>query len=135
MIYSLWIFDRHSDCIYRREWNLLESVSGTEAENVAKIIFGVVYSLRTATRKLTGSDSFLSYSTSQYKVHYFETPSNLKLVLFTDPDTQLLSAALQELYATLYIEYVIKNPITDGVDNEMFSMSLDAFIRSLPGFA
>lgn len=113
----------------------MDSSSESNADDVAKIIFGVVYSLRTATRKLTGSDSFLSFSTSQYKLHYFETPSNMKFAMFTDPNTQLLSAALQELYATLYIEYVIKNPITEGLNNEMFSMSLDAFIKSLPGFA
>jgi hypothetical protein len=77
-------------------------------EDTAKLIFGIVYSLRNFTRKLADEDSFMSYSTSRYRLHYYETPSNIKFVLLTDPKAEGLHVALSEIYATLYIEYIVK---------------------------
>ncbi|RMY87109.1 hypothetical protein D0862_10774, partial [Hortaea werneckii] len=51
----------------------------------AKLIFGTLFSLRRMVRQLGGEeDAFLSYRTGEYKLHYFETPTQLKFVLLTD---------------------------------------------------
>lgn len=142
MIYSFFIFDRSSECVYRREWHAQPGTKPKEAnDNTAKTIFGIVHYLRNFTRSLTDSDAFLNFSTSQYKLHYFETPANLKLVLITDPNVPSVAPALQQIYSTLYLEYVVKNPLSPvnhsggaGVDNELFNIGLDAFIQNMPGY-
>lgn len=142
MIYTFYIFDRSSECVYRRDWHQIQTSKRGEADDdVSKTIFGIVHLLRNFTRSLTNSDSFLNFSTSLYKLHYFETPANLKMVLITDPNAPSAAQALQRIYSTLYLEYVVKNPLSPinhsggaGVDNELFNIGLDAFIQALPGY-
>lgn len=50
-------------------------------------------------------DAFLSYETSHYKLHYYETPTNLKFVMLTDPKSPNMTLVLQRIYITLYVEY------------------------------
>lgn len=58
----------------------------------AKLIFGTLFSLRRMVRQLGGEeDAFLSYRTGEYKLHYFETPTQLKFVLLTDTRVCILS--------------------------------------------
>ncbi|KAI9766829.1 MAG: TRAPP subunit bet5 [Geoglossum simile] len=111
------------------------------AEDDAKLIFGTVFSLRNMVRKLGGSDDhFVSYRTGQYKLHYYETPTNLKFVMLTDIKTNNLRMVLHQIYVSLYVEFVVKNPLSqavehpggDGVANELFEMGLESFIVGLP---
>lgn len=164
-VYSFWIFDRHSDCIFHREWknvdrNSLEtqanrrSASSTidfprakplpvprSIQDETKLIFGIVFSLRNIVRKLTDEDSFEVYTTSKYRLHYFEPASNIKFVLITDPKVDNLVNVLRQIYVSLYVEYVVKNPLSpiehtngEGVNNQLFAMGLEAFMTSLPFF-
>ncbi|KAK1509748.1 sybindin-like family protein [Colletotrichum tamarilloi] len=147
VVYSFYIFDRHTECIYSKTWLPAErppsqqppSSAGTgaapppsqqlgrrsqvnSAKDDAKLIFGTVFSLRNMVRKLGGDDhAFISYRTSAYKLHYYETPSNLRFVMLTDT-------------ATL----IVKNPLApaehkggEGVKNELFELGLDQFVRGL----
>ncbi len=52
-----------------------------------------------------GFCSFVSYRTAHYKLHYYETPTNLKLVLVTDVRTGNARNTLHQIYAVLYVEY------------------------------
>jgi hypothetical protein len=124
------------------------------SEDDAKLIFGTVFSLRNMVRKLGGEDdrfeshaagmsktaltqmrSFLSYRTSQYKLHYYETPTNTKFVMLTDTKSGSMRIALQQIYVNCYVEYVVKNPLSPaehpggvGVNNELFEASLEQFV-------
>lgn len=49
--------------------------------------------------------SFVSYSTSQYKLHYYETPTNIKFVMLTDLKSPSMRIALQQIYINLFVEY------------------------------
>lgn len=167
-VYSFWIFDRHSDCVYHKEWKNIDRSSLGDAQSLkrrssgatasdfprskplpaprstqdeAKLIFGIVFSLRNIVRKLTDEDAFEVYTTSKYRLHYFEPPSNLKFVLITDPKVDNLVNVLKQIYVSLYVEYVVKNPLSpiehtqgEGVNNQLFVMSLEAFMTSLPFF-
>jgi hypothetical protein len=90
-------------------------------------------------RKLGGDDdAFISYRTAQYKLHYYETPANLRFVLLTDTMTMSMRNVLHQIYINLWVEYVVKNPLApvehkggDGVKNELFELGLDQFIRGL----
>lgn len=108
-------------------------------------------------RKLGGDDdAFISYRTAQYKLHFYETPANLRFVILTDTATLSMRNVLHQIYINLWVEYgmfgrvsgcaeelliwiaVVKNPLApvehkhgDGVKNELFELGLDQFIRGL----
>ncbi|RAO73713.1 uncharacterized protein BHQ10_009725 [Talaromyces amestolkiae] len=155
-VYAFYIFDRHAECIYKRRWQgrptsistksslptsqLHQGNNGTSrsADDDAKLIFGTVFSLRNMARKLGGDDdSFISYRTSQYQLHFYETPTNIKFVMLTDLKSPSMRIALQQIYVNLYVEYVVKNPLSPvehpggvGVNNELFEESLEQFVVS-----
>ncbi|RMD40066.1 hypothetical protein DV735_g5050, partial [Chaetothyriales sp. CBS 134920] len=149
-VYAFYIFDRHAECIYKRKWfpraashaqpgranGSGSSRTPLSGDDDAKLIFGTVFSLRNMVRKLGGDDdSFLSYRTSQYKLHYYETPTNIKFVMLTDTKSSSMRIALQQIYVNCYVEYVVKNPLSPvdhpggiGVNNELFEASLGQFV-------
>ncbi|KAI1274781.1 Sybindin-like protein [Xylaria sp. FL0933] len=189
-VYSLYIFDRHTECIYSKQWLQSGASSTTPAPSEqhrqqaanggdptttttaaaaaaitdqqlpphphphpppptkprrnkgaddAKLIFGTVFSLRNMVRKLGGDDdAFISFRTAQYKLHYYETPTNLRFALLTEPGALSMRNVLHQIYINLWVEYVVKNPLSpvehkggEGVRNEMFELGLDKFIRGL----
>ncbi|KYK57833.1 hypothetical protein DCS_04846 [Drechmeria coniospora] len=154
VVYSFYIFDRHTECIYTKSWlpaprpssatsstviHTQSSASATTASDNAKLVFGTVFSLRNMVRKLGGDDdAFISYRTGQYKLHFYETPANLRFVLLTDTASASMRNVLHQIYINLWVEYVVKNPLApvehkggDGVKNELFELGLDQFIRGL----
>ncbi|WBW72178.1 TRAPP I, II and III complex Rab GEF subunit Bet5 [Schizosaccharomyces osmophilus] len=150
-VYAFYIFSRKNECVFAHRWKPADSnsmetlVSQLEStafeDDVEKLMFGVTFSLRNLVRKVSnGADEFLSYSTNQYKLHFYETPTNLRLVLFTSPKVEPLTHVLHQIYATLYIEFVVKHPLytqvpppleKGGINCEMFRITLDRFVRTL----
>ena len=62
-------------------------------------------------RKLGGDDdAFISYRTAQYKLHYYETPANLRFVLLTDTMTMSMRNVLHQIYINLWVEYGMRRP-------------------------
>ncbi len=103
--------------------------------------------------------SFISYRTGHYKLHYYETPTSLKFVMVTDTKTNNLRIVLHQIYVSLYVEYgmyqqilylpssslgvmadlerVVKNPLSPiehpggvGVNCELFELGLEQFVVS-----
>lgn len=146
-----------AECIYSRTWlpppappsqssadglhnpPQSQTLSAKSSSDNAKLIFGTVFSLRNMVRKLGGDDdAFISFRTAQYKLHYYETASNLRLVMLTDTSTLSMRNVLHQIYINLWVEYVVKNPLSpvehkggEGVRNELFEMGLDQFVRGL----
>ncbi|KAH7386897.1 trafficking protein particle complex 1 [Phaeosphaeria sp. MPI-PUGE-AT-0046c] len=167
VLYSFYIFDRHTECIYSRRWttqrpassgkgSAARPVSGSSMTSTAdattfsprkaltqsddeKLVFGLVFSLRNMVTKLGGDDdTFLSYRTGEYKLHYYETPTRMKFVMLTDTKVINLRQYLHQIWANLYVEYVVKNPLAPtehpsgiGVANELFERGLEAFITAV----
>jgi hypothetical protein len=78
----------------------------TTSGDDAKLIFGTVFSLRNMVRKLGGDDdAFMSYRTADYKLHFYETPANLRFVLMTDTGTMSMRNVLHQIYINLWVEY------------------------------
>ncbi|CAG59917.1 uncharacterized protein GVI51_H04169 [Nakaseomyces glabratus] len=154
-IHSFWIFDRHCNCIYDREWTLLSnSGSGTinskQNDETAKLLYGMVYSLRTITQKLShGSmkNEIRTIATGKYLVHIFCTASGLWFILLSDFRQQSYSQVLHYIYGHIYVKYVANNllsPIdfaenkneTRGqgfrkITNRNFIKSLEAFLAPM----
>jgi hypothetical protein len=91
--------------------------------------------------RLGGDDNnFLTYRTKEYKLHYYETLTRLKFVMITDTKTNNLQLFLHQIWATLYVEYVVKNPLAPvehatgvGVPNELFELGLERFVATTLG--
>ncbi|KAL7751014.1 MutS protein msh4 [Sorochytrium milnesiophthora] len=163
-IYSLYIFDRHCHCIYSDTYVASSGDAPTlPPEEHAKLVYGVIYSVRNMVNKLrlatpTIDSPFHAYSTSVYKLHYYETPTSLKFVLMTSPsmDTYSTRDLLKTIYRDIYVEYVAKNPLatmskgptlvkkkkkaTDVeevafIRNDAFKNALNGLIRARPSTA
>ncbi|KAL8843127.1 MAG: hypothetical protein Q9170_000257 [Blastenia crenularia] len=151
VVHSFYIFDRHAECIYKKKWTPRPNSKGQQsnglpdgarqskalsAEDDAKLVFGTIFSLRNMIRKLGGpDDNFISYRTGHYKLHYYETPTSLKFVMVTDTRTNNLRIVLHQIYVSLYVEYVVKNPLSPiehpggiGVNCEMFELGVEQFV-------
>lgn len=62
-------------------------------------------------RKLGGDDdAFISYRTGQYKLHYYETPSNLRFAMLTEPGAPAMRNVLHQIYINLWVEYGMSPP-------------------------
>ncbi|CAG8611383.1 2721_t:CDS:2 [Paraglomus brasilianum] len=136
------LMSHHSTTSQLTNTSMLSDSRLVNIDEEAKLVYGVVFSLRNFVRKLSGSqDGFISYRTSQYKLHYYETPTGLKFIINTDPNVESLRPALRQIYVNFYVEYVVKNPLSpvehpggDGVNNEYFRAAVDKFIKSLAVF-
>lgn len=115
-IYSFWIFDKHCNCIFNREWTLISnSNSGTinskQNEEVAKLLYGMLYSMRSITHKMSqnAGNEIRSMSTGKYRVHTLFTATGLWFVLLTDFRQEAYGLILQQIYSNIYVKYVAQN--------------------------
>ncbi|KIJ08549.1 hypothetical protein PAXINDRAFT_164464 [Paxillus involutus ATCC 200175] len=108
----------------------------------AKLVYGVILSLRNMIKKLSGRDEqFTSYRTSTYKLHFYGTISGYKFVMLSDPSTDGLRFVLRQIYNGPFVDYVARNPLVpmdsreQGIDNDYFRASVDRLVRGLSVFA
>jgi len=119
-----------------------QSSTGLAFDEEAKLVYGVVLSLRNMIKKITGRDEqFVNYRTSSYKLHVYETLSGYKFVMLSDPNTDSLRFVLRQIYVGPFLEYVVRNPLVEmdsrayGIDNEYFRSSTDRLVRGLSVFS
>jgi len=133
-IYTFYIFDNKDKCIFYHEWNRTRPVENQKEEE--QLIIGLLKAINTFVSKTAPSESsqFQNYTTSTYKLHYFETATGLKFVLCTDPKTQSLATELRQIYSDYYVEYLSKNPLYQlgtPITCSLFLHSLDSYIKGL----
>ncbi|BGP40902.1 Trafficking protein particle complex subunit BET5 [Rhodotorula kratochvilovae] len=107
----------------------------------AKLVYGVVFSLRNLVSKLSSRDdeSFHSVSTSAYKLHYLRTPTAFHLVLLTSPNHPSLRPLLRQIYTGPFNEFVVRNPLADldtqqsgrGIDNKQFRRAVEKMLAAV----
>ncbi|KAJ9106004.1 hypothetical protein QFC19_003340 [Naganishia cerealis] len=111
------------------------TVAGLPFDEQAKLVYGVLLSLRNMVKKLSGRDSeqFTAYRTSSYKFHLYTTPTNFHFIMMSDPLADSLRGVLRQLYVGPFVTYVVRNPLVDwdregpegkearekGVDNDL----------------
>jgi len=118
-----------------------QPTSGLPFDEEAKLVYGVILSLRHMVKKLSGREEhFAAYRTSTYKLHLYETLSGYKFVILTDPQADSLRFVLRQIYTGPFLEYVVRNPLSDmdsrehGIDNEHFRSGTDRLLRGLSFF-
>ena len=83
------------------------------------------------------SDTFYSYTTNTYKLHYFESGAGIRFVLTTDPNVGNMQRELSKIYCEYYVEYVIKNPLyqlQEEIKCSLFQNAVESFISGLTNF-
>jgi hypothetical protein len=150
--------------------------AGLPFDEEAKLVYGVVLSLRNMVKRLSGryastpfplvcfevmepilvshvshssscsscsrrrDESFVSYRTSTYKLHLFETVSAYRFIMLSDPNAESLRFVMRSIYTGPFLEYVVRNPLVPmdsrerGIDNEYFRASIDRLVRGLSVF-
>ncbi|KAJ7770184.1 TRAPP complex subunit bet5 [Mycena maculata] len=115
--------------------------TGLAFDEEAKLVYGVILSLRNMVKKLSGRDEqFVNYRTSAYKLHVYESVSGYKFVMLSDPGAESLRFILRQIYVGPFLEYVVRNPLVQmdsreyGIDNEYFRASIDRLVRGLSVF-
>ncbi|OJA20870.1 hypothetical protein AZE42_02973 [Rhizopogon vesiculosus] len=107
----------------------------------AKLVYGVILSLRNMVKKLSGRDEqFTCYRTSTYRLHLYETVSGYKFVMLSDAATEGLRFVLRQIYNGPFLDFVVRNPLVlmdsqvQGIDNDYFRASIDRLVRGLSVF-
>lgn len=136
MIYTLSIFNRKCNCVYFREWNRPKSDPQRVLEDQS-LMYGMLFSMKLFCSKMAPHEDQRTqlhcYRTSAYKLHFYESLTGVKMVLLTDPGTPDLHDVLCELYNSVYIDYVVKNPFvlrdyTSPINCELFSDHVQSFL-------
>lgn len=119
--YSLFVFDRRF-CLFRQVWGPESALPIGDTSRQEKLLHGLVFSLRRFYEKLSnayktpeenriiGESGFASLTTSQYRLHVYESLSGYKFVCFTDNKRGPLKLQLKEIYEKLFVNLVIFNP-------------------------
>ncbi|CAG9465832.1 unnamed protein product [Pedinophyceae sp. YPF-701] len=144
-VHCLYIFDRAGTCLYYREWDRPCRPTGSQ-EDEQKMIFGLCFTLKTLAaaidptegRKPLGSalkigegSAFRSFATNNYRTHFQEHPSGIKLILLTRTDWIDCQPLLRHIYEHAYVPYVVRNPLCQpGVpfQSEGFESELETVI-------
>ncbi|BGP08887.1 Trafficking protein particle complex subunit BET5 [Rhodotorula toruloides] len=106
----------------------------------AKLVYGVVFSLRNMVNKLSsrGEESFHSLSTSSYKLHYLRTPTAYHFVFLSSPQPTSLRPLLRQIYTGPFNEWIVRNPLAPvdtakdgkGIDNAAFRRAVEKLLQS-----
>lgn len=139
-VYSFYLFDRHGACLTYKQWNRPQQPDDPDDDR--KNMFGALFALRDVARQLAATPAAglpSHFVTDAYALHYFETPTGFRFVLTTSPNfgDADVSHHLSEIYANVFVEFVVKNPLYisgEVIDISAFDAKLDQYIRDLPCF-
>ncbi|KAK6198081.1 uncharacterized protein RJT21DRAFT_229 [Scheffersomyces amazonensis] len=136
--------------------NHLGIINKNNDSNTSKLLFGILYSLKSISTKLIDeetspiSNALKSFTLGKYRIHYLESLTNLKFILITDIIIDNLQHVLWELYSNYYIKNCVENSLspvefkqsTDLKEHELmgkisnynFIHETDHFLQSLSVF-
>lgn len=127
------------NCIFDKEYTANQStntINSKAQQSRAKLIYGMLHSLKSMSNKLVPGNVLRTLSTGNYRVHALFTASNLWIVIFSDLTHHELVDTLDKVYE-LYLKYVVHNmlkPIdfrNDGTDGGNNKITNKSFIKSV----
>uniref|UniRef100_A0A1B0CY53 Trafficking protein particle complex subunit n=1 Tax=Lutzomyia longipalpis TaxID=7200 RepID=A0A1B0CY53_LUTLO len=107
MIYNFYIFDKQGNLLYYQEWTRLKQ-SGITCEEEAKLMYGMIYSMKSFVNKISPTD--IRDDTASTGVKEF----------------------MNQFYLKIWLEYVVKNPFClpeKPITSELFKAKCDEFIK------
>lgn len=85
-VHNLYLFDQNGVCLCYSEWHCKKQ-AGIPKEEEYKLICGMLFSTCSFVSKMSPldmKDSSLAFQSSHYKLHYYKTPTGIKVVMNTD---------------------------------------------------
>jgi hypothetical protein len=155
VVYNLYIFDRRGTCLFYKEWKRLHRSLRDNVAEDRKLVFGLTFSLQQLVQTLNPfpgeTGDFQSFRTTKamskgadgkvqyagYSLHHFETASGLRFVMNTDDECIDMRHVLKRIYANIYVEHVVKNPLAlpgKAIQAPRFVEALEAYVNGLPQF-
>eukprot|EP01041_Mallomonas_annulata_P002262 gene2262-4399_t len=142
MIFNLYIYNRKGNCLFYKEWSRPVNTLADDPEEEKKLMFGMLFSLKELTARMSpsvGPEGLHTVKTNSYTLHHFQSLTGLTFVLNTDPEVSDLYQSLQYVYAQIFVECVVKNPLyryhpDEPVNCPLFEKRLEEYIRSLASF-
>ncbi|CAH8611435.1 unnamed protein product [Dicrocoelium dendriticum] len=137
-VYNLYIFDKSGRCVYYREWTKTKQGPSPSADDL-KLLRGMIIGLKGFCSKISPMEpdvTRFSYSTNVYRLHFYESPTMLKIVLNTDNSCAPVHEELETIFR-IYTKFVSQNPVcpsSGGVDSQLFTTMLDGYVESLQIF-
>ena len=109
----------------------LETLGKPDSSDIS-LLLGLVSTMKALAQSLGPSPSkhFQSLTTGEYKLHYFETPSQYQFMIFSSPETKDLQEELRLINAQLFIPLVLNNPLFD-FERSICSETCPAFVNRL----
>ncbi|KAG7890075.1 hypothetical protein KL936_002749 [Ogataea polymorpha] len=132
------------------------TVNTQNNNNTSKLLFGTLFSLRKIAvslctpqaetpqeeefnaSNLNSFNSLQSFHTLNYKCHYYETMNGLRFVVVTHPAARNLQSSLVEIYHSIYLPAIVRNPLMpveyredEVISNERFIRAIDEYWTSL----
>ena len=139
-VYNIYIFNKNGTCLYYKAWNAKKTNKSLSQDEEFKLMYGMIFSIKSFISRMsekTSKDSFVSYKTSHYKLHYYESPTGIKIILNTDTGLGNLHNTLQHIYRKIFVEYVTFNSECKPdcwVESELFASELNQYVKSLNFF-
>jgi hypothetical protein len=162
MIYSFYIYTRTGSCLYQEKWPVPggKSVTYSDPEEEKRLLFGLLFSLKEFVGKIAPTSTTASsadpfapaepvaattpegmqrFQTNAYTCHEYETPSGLRFVMMTDNQAGDLTPTLKYIYAQIYVDTVVGNPLSDTksgkpITSQLFRSQLTQYLESQPCF-
>ena len=143
LVYNFYIFDRHGECLFFREWNAPKGPPKHGYVEDQKLLFGLLFSLKQFVQNLSlreSPDPMQQLETRRTRLHIFETATGLRFVINTSKTLTNLQRPLRKIYTTLYVPHVKKNglhpvgvggPSGQRIVSQKFTKDLDNYINKI----
>lgn len=128
----------------------------SDPEEEKRLLFGLLFSLKEFVGKIApttagadtigameanvagfcaSSEGMHRYQTDTYTCHQYETPSGLRFVMMTDNQAGDLTPTLNYIYAQIYMETVVCNPLSDTkngrpITSQLFRSQLTQYLEN-----
>lgn len=143
----MYIYNRKGKCLFYKEWLRPLNTLLDDPEEEKKLVFGMIYSLKDLTSKLTpdlpsnsssgnGSGGLQTVRTNAFSLHHYQSVSGIIFVLNLDPDAPYQSQVFDHIYSTLYVDYVVRNPLyrrqnpDEPISSPIFQSKLEEYLVS-----
>ena len=153
-IYNFYLYDRDGACIFYREWQRYHNPLGDNVDEDQKLIFGLAFSCQqlaqTLSPTLKQKGDFQCFRTTKvpskingkaqvngYAMHHYETLTGLRFILNTNTDAPNMRPVLKNIYAKIYVNHVVRNPLAKPggkIEAPRFAEALENYIKSLKTF-